>query len=211
MRIGIIGSGHIGGTLARRFVEVGHEVALSNSRGPETLAGLVTELGPRAQAMTAAEAARFGDLVVVSVPFGRYSEVPNEGVAGKVVIDTNNYYPRRDGHFEELDSDRTTSSELLQAHVSDARVVKAFNAILWSRLRDDGRSAGDGDRLGIPISGDDEQAKQTVAQLIDEIGFDPVDAGTLAEGGRRYQPGTAAYTDGLQTRELRARLAAGAD
>ena len=211
MRIGIIGSGHIGGTLARCFVDAGHEVAVSNSRGPETLADLATELGPRAQAMTAAEAARFGDLVVVSVPFGRYREVPNEAVAGKVVIDTNNYYPRRDGHFEELDSDRTTSSELLQAHLSGARVVKAFNAILWSRLRDDGRPAGDGDRLGIPISGDEEQAKQAVAELIDEIGFDPVDAGTLAQGGRKHQPGTPAYTDGLPTSELRASLAAGAD
>jgi len=211
MRIGIIGSGHIGGTLARCFVDAGHEVAVSNSRGPETLADLATELGPRAQAMTAAEAARFGDLVVVSVPFGRYREVPNEAVAGKVVIDTNNYYPRRDGHFEELDGDRTTSSELLQAHLSGALVVKAFNAILWSRLRADGRPAGDGDRLGIPISGDEEQAKQAVAELIDEIGFDPVDAGTLAEGGRKHQPGTPAYTDGLPTSELRARLDVGAD
>jgi predicted dinucleotide-binding enzyme len=211
MRIGIIGSGHIGGTLASRFVDAGHEVAVSNSRGPETLSSLVAELGGRAQATTAAEAERFGDLVVVSVPFGRYRELPTEAVAGKVVIDTNNYYPRRDGHFEELDSDRTTSSELLQAHLTGARVVKAFNAILWSRLRDDGRPAGDRDRLGIPISGDEEQAKRTVAELIDEIGFDPVDAGTLAGGGRKHQPGTPAYSDGLQTEELRARLAAWAD
>src|SRR5712691_12572601 len=141
-----------------------HEVALSNSRGPETLAGLVEELGSGAQAMTAAEAARFGAVVVVSVPFGRYRELPSDGVAGKVVI---------------------------------ARVVKAFNAILWKRLRDDGRSAGDGERLGIPISGDDEQAKRTVAELIDQIGFDAVDAGTLAEGGRKHQPGSPAYTEGL--------------
>ncbi len=209
--MGIIGSGHIGGTLARRFVDAGHEVAVSNSRGPETLAALVAELGPRAQAMTASEAERFGDLVVVSVPFGRYRELPTEAVAGKVVIDTNNYYPRRDGHFEELDSDRTTSSELLQEHLAGARVVKAFNAILWSRLRDDGHPVGDRKRVGIPISGDDEQAKRTVAELIDEIGFDPVDAGTLADGGRKHQPGSAAYTDGLQTRELRVRLGAGAD
>ena len=208
MRIGIIGAGHIGGTLARHFVDVGHEVAVSNSRGPETLAGLAEELGGRAQAMTAAEAARFGELVIISVPFGRYRELPAEAAAGKVVVDTNNYYPQRDGHFEELDSDHTTSSELLQAHLPGARVVKAFNAILWTRLRDDGRPAGDGERLGIPISGDEEQAKQEVAELIDEIGFDPVDAGALAEGGRKHQPGTPAYTEGLQTGELRARLAA---
>jgi hypothetical protein len=208
MRIGIIGAGHIGGTLARRFVDAGHEVGVSNSRGPETLAGLVEELGSGAQAMTAAEAERFGDLVVVSVPFGRYRELPTEAVAGKVVVDTNNYYAQRDGHFEELDRDRTTSSELLQTHLSGARVVKAFNAILWKRLRDDGRPGGDAERIGIPISGDDEQAKRTVAALIDQIGFDAVDAGTLAEGGRKHQPGTPAYTDGLPTGELRARLAA---
>lgn len=207
MRIGIIGTGHIGGTLARHFVDAGHEVAVSNSRGPETLAGLVGELDARAQAMTAAEAAQFGDVVVVSVPFGRYRELPTEAVAGKVVVDTNNYYRQRDGHFEELDSDRTTSSELLQAHLSGARVVKAFNAI-WTRLRDDRRPAGDGERVGVPISGDDEQAKRTVAELIDQIGFDPVDAGKLGEGGRKHQPGSPAYTAGLHTGELRIRLAA---
>ena len=206
MRIGIIGAGHIGGTLARRFVDAGHEVAVGNSRGPETLASLVAELGRGAQAMTAAEAARFGEVVVVSVPFGRYREMPSEGVAGKVVIDTNNYYPQRDGHFEELDNDNTTSGELLKAHLPGSRVVKAFNAILWSRLRDDGRPAGDRERVGIPISGDDAQAKRTVAELIDQIGFDAVDAGTLAEGGRKHQPGTPAYTNGLHTAELRTRL-----
>ena len=206
MRIGIVGAGHIGGTLARLFVGAGHEVAISNSRGPETLATLVEELGGRAQAMTAADAMRFGDVVVVSVPFGRYQQLPTEGVSRKIVIDTNNYYPRRDGRFEGLDSDRTTSSELLQEHLRGARVVKAFNAINWMRLRDDGRPTGYPDRLGIPISGDDEEAKRTVAELIDQIGFDPVDAGTLGEGGRKHQTGASAYTQGLPTAELRARL-----
>jgi predicted dinucleotide-binding enzyme len=208
VRIGIIGAGHIGGTLAKLVANAGHEVSLSNSRGPETLVRLVEELGGRVQALTAAEAERFGEVVVVSVPFGRYRELPTEAVAGKVVIDTNNYYPQRDGHFEELDSDRTTSSELLQAHLPDARVVKAFNAIQWMRLRDEGRPAGDPERLGIPISGDDEEAKRTVAELLDQIGFDPVDAGTLAQGGRKHQTGAPAYTQGLPTAELRARLSA---
>jgi 8-hydroxy-5-deazaflavin:NADPH oxidoreductase len=207
MRIGIIGTGHIGGTLARHFVDAGHEVAVSNSRGPETLASLVEELGDRAQAMTAAESARFGQVSVVSMPFGRYRELPGDAFEGKVVIDTNNYYPGRDGHFDELDSDRTTSSELLQAQLPGARVVKTFNAVVWTRLRDDGRPAGDSERLGIPISGDDEQAKRTVADLVDQIGFDPVDAGTLAEGGRKHQPGTPAYGGGFATEELRTRLA----
>jgi len=138
---------------------------------------------------------------------GRYREVPTDAVAGKVVIDTNNYYPQRDGHLEELDSDHTTSSELLQAHLPGSRVVKAFNAIQWMRLRDDGRPAGDPERLGIPISGDDQAAKRTVSELIDQIGFDPVDAGTLAEGGRKHQTGAPAYTQGLPTAALRARLA----
>jgi predicted dinucleotide-binding enzyme len=208
VRIGIIGAGHIGGTLAKLVANAGHEVSLSNSRGPETLVRLVEELGGRVQALTAAEAERFGEVVVVSVPFGRYRELPTEAVAGKVVIDTNNYYPQRDGHFEELDSDRTTSSELLQAHLPDARVVKAFNAIQWMRLRDEGRPAGDPERLGIPISGDDEEAKRTVSELTDQIGFDPVDAGTLAQGGRKHQTGAPAYTQGLPTAELRARLSA---
>jgi 8-hydroxy-5-deazaflavin:NADPH oxidoreductase len=151
---------------------------------------------------------RFGDVVVVSVPFGCYRKVPTEGVSGKVVIDTNNYYPRRDGHFDELDSDRTTSSELLQEHLRGARVVQAFNAINWIRLRDDGRPAGDPERLGVSISGDDAEATRTVAELIDQIGFDPVDAGTLSEGGRKHQTGAPAFTQGLPTAELRARLTA---
>ena len=111
MRLGIIGAGHIGGTLARRFVRAGHQVAISNSRGPETLQAVIEELGGRAWAMTAADAARFGEVVVISIPFGRHGDLPSSGFAGKVVIDTNNYYPRRDGHFPELDSDRTSSSE----------------------------------------------------------------------------------------------------
>jgi predicted dinucleotide-binding enzyme len=207
MQIGIVGTGHIGGTLAKLFVDAGHEVAVANSRGPETLGGLVEQLGAGARAVSAGEAMRFGEVVVVSVPFGRHRELPADGVAGKVVVDTNNYYPQRDGRFEELDSDKTTSSELLQEHLPDARVVKAFNAIVWTRLRDNGRPAGDAERIGIPISGDDDEAKQTVAKLMDEIGFDAVDAGTLAEGGRKHQPGTSAYTEGLPTAELRSRLA----
>jgi predicted dinucleotide-binding enzyme len=202
LRIGVIGAGHIGGTLAARLVAAGHEVAISNSRGPETLKGVVNG----AQPMTVEDAARFGEVIVVSIPFGRYREVPAEAVDGKLVIDTNNYYPQRDGHFPELDDGSTTSSELLQAHLPDARVVKAFNAISWTNLRDAGRPAGDPERLGIPLSGDDEAAKRTVAELIDQIGFDPVDAGTLAQGGRKLQVDAPAYGKGLPTSELRSRL-----
>jgi predicted dinucleotide-binding enzyme len=183
MRIGIIGVGHIGGALAKLFVDAGHEVLLSNSRGPASLTQVVADLGYRARAGTSAEAAAFGDVVVVSIPFGRYAELPREGFAGKVVIDTNNYYPGRDGSFPDLDADRTTSSELLQSHLSGSRVVKAFNAIPAGQLRDGGRPAGAVGRQAIPISGDDPQAKAVVATLIGEIGFDTVDAGNLSQGG----------------------------
>ncbi len=180
MKIGIIGAGNIGGTLARHFVRAGHEVAVANSRGPETLQEFVAELGEGARAVTPPEAIAFGEVVVVSIPLGRYRELPAEGAEGKIVIDTNNYYPQRDGHFEQLDSDRTTSSELLQAHMKGARVVKAFNAIYWVRLRDLGRPGDDPERIGIPISGDDEEAKgcRSGANRRDRL-----------RGSRRGQPG----------------------
>ncbi len=203
----MIGAGHIGGTLARLFIDAGHDVAVSNSRGPETLADLVAKLGPRARAMTPGEAAAFGEVVVVTIPFGKYRELPSEGMAGKVVADTNNYYPGRDGHFPELDEGRTTSSELLQAHLTGARVVKAFNTQYWHQLRDRGRPAGDADRVAIPIAGDDEEAKKTLAELIDQIGYDVVDVGRLAQG-RSLQPGSPVYTESLSRSEIQDRLAA---
>lgn len=205
MRIGMVGAGNIGSTLARHFVRVSHEVAVSNSRGPETLEVLVRELGDRARAMSAADAARFGEIGVVSVPFGKYRNIPVDGFDDKVVIDTNNYYPGRDGQFAELDEDRTTSGEMLAAHLPHARVVKAFNAIYWEHLRDGARPARAPDRIAIPISGDDEEAKRIVARLIDEIGFDAVDLGSLAVGGRKHQPGSVLYTADLSAAEMRRR------
>jgi hypothetical protein len=145
-------------------------------------------------------------VVVVSVPFGRYRDLPTEGLEGKIVIDTSNYYPQRDGSFAELDDGRTTSSELLQEHLR-ARVVKAFNSVNWVRLRDESRPADDPNRIGVPISGDDPEAKSVVADLIDQIGFDAVDAGSLGDGGRKHQPGTSIYGADLPTAELRAQLA----
>ena len=206
MRIGVIGTGHIGGTLAQHFVAAGHEVAVANSRGPETLREMETDLGRRAHAVTAEEAARFGDVVVVSVPFGRYTELPAADLDGKTVIDTGNYYPDRDGHYEELDQGRTTSSEMVQQHFGSAHVVKAFNAIRFDDLRDQAHRNGSTGRRAIPVSGDDPEAKGTVMQLIEEIGFDPVDAGPLGEGGRRHQPGTPVYTQDLTVYQLREKL-----
>src|SRR4051794_20298018 len=142
MRIGIIGAGHIGATLAKLFAGIGHEVALANSREPETLKGLISQLDGSVEAVTAKEAARFGQLVVVSVPYGRINELPAAELRDKVVIDTCNYYPERDGHDAELDQDTTTSSEKLRA-ATGADVVKAFNAVFWENLRDRGRPKGD--------------------------------------------------------------------
>lgn len=206
MRIGIIGSGNIGGTLARRLAEIGHPVSICNSRGPHTLRDLAAELGPDGEAATTHEVLRTGEVLIVSVPFGRYRELPSAGADGKVLIDTCNYYPDRDGRVDELDADLTTSSELIAAHFPGARVVKAFNAIYWSHLRDFGRPNGHPDRIGIPISGDDREAKDVASTLIDELGFDAVDAGTLAGGGRKHQPGTTVYTADMHTNQLYATL-----
>jgi predicted dinucleotide-binding enzyme len=208
MQIGIVGSGHIGGTLAEKFIEAGHEVGLSNAHGPQTLEVVAERLGDRACPMTVADAERFGELVVISIPFGRYLEVPAEPLAGKIVVDTTNYYPQRDGHLPELLDDSTTSSELLQRHLAGARLVKAFNTMRWDHLKVDGRDAGDRRRLAIPLAGDDDLAKHVVAGLVDQVGFDPVDAGRLGAGGRRLQPGSAVYAANLGAEETRRRLAA---
>ena len=189
---GLIGSGNIGSTVARLAVDAGHDVVLSNSRGPETLADLVAELGPQARAATATEAAEAGDVVVVTIPLKALGQVPQEPLAGKVVLDTMNYYPERDGHVAELDDESTTTSELLQAHLPDSRVVKVFNNIYFEHLRVLARPAGAGDRSALAIAGDDEAAKRTVAGLLDEIGYDTYDLGPLAEGWRT-QRDTAAY------------------
>lgn len=190
--IGLIGSGNIGSTVARLAVDAGHDVVLSNSRGPETLTDLVAELGERARAATAVEAAAAGELVVVTIPLKAYREVPVEPLRGKVVIDTNNYYPQRDGHIPELDDESTTTSELLQAHLPESKVVKCFNNIYFGFLGSMGRPKGDPDRSVLAIAGDDPGAKSTVAGFLDDIGYDAYDVGALAEGWR-YQRDTAAY------------------
>jgi predicted dinucleotide-binding enzyme len=201
VRIGIIGSGSVGATAARLFVDAGHEVAISNSRGAATLVDAADGLGSRAHAAGVAGAAAFGDLVLVAIPFGRYRELPATALAGATVIDANNYFPARDGHFPELDADDTTSSELLAAHLPGARVVKAFNSLNWRTLRDGGKRGPRDDRLALFMAGDDPDAKGRVATLIDEIGFAAVDTGGLADGGRRQQPGSPLIARELTARE----------
>ena len=205
--LGLIGAGNIGGQLARLAVAHRYDVVLSNSRGPETLATLVAELGPKARAATPAEAAKAGDIVVVTIPLRDYETVPVEPLAGKIVIDTMNYYPQRDGRIPELDTESTTTSELLQAHLPTSKVVKAFNHIYAAQLTTDGRPAGTKDRRALVIAGDDTGAKASVTRLLDELGFDVVDAGALKEGWR-IQRDTPGYGPRRTVTQLRQDLAA---
>ena len=205
--IGLIGSGNIGSTVARLAIAAGHDVVLSNSRGPETLSlsELIAELGPQASAGTARQGAERGDIVVVTIPLKNYREVPAEPLAGKIVIDTDNYYPRRDGNIAELDSEQTTVSELLQAHLPNSHVVKAFNHIRAGDLASQGQSGTQG-RRALAIAGDDAAAKAAVTALIDSFGYDVVDAGPLSEGWR-FQRDTPEYLPRLDTAGLIAALA----
>ncbi|MDQ8044780.1 MAG: NADPH-dependent F420 reductase [Solirubrobacteraceae bacterium] len=192
MKIGFVGAGHIGTALAGHFARLDHDLVLSNSRGPETLAQLVEQLGPNATAGTTEEAIAFGEIVVVTIPLKAVRSLPAEAFAGKTVIDTCNYYPERDGQFPELDNGSTTESEVVAAHLEGADVVKAFNSIYFVHLAEQGKPSGDPERRAIPIASDSGAAKQLVAQLIDQIGFEPVDAGELS-AGRKFENGAALY------------------
>ncbi|WUV68910.1 NAD(P)-binding domain-containing protein [Streptomyces sp. NBC_01478] len=190
--LGLIGAGNIGSALARLAIAAGLNVVVSNSRGPDTLADLVAELGEQARAATPAEAAQAGDLVVVTVPLSTYEKLPVAALAGKTVIDTMNYYPDRDGRIAELDSGEQTSSALVQRRLADSQVVKAFNSIDFVRLFTSARPVGADDRSALPVAGDDPAAKAQVAELLDALGFDAVDIGTLADSWRS-EPGTPVY------------------
>jgi 8-hydroxy-5-deazaflavin:NADPH oxidoreductase len=165
--IGLIGAGHIGSQIARAAIASGYDVVISNSRGPETLTDLVSELGPRARAGTTEDAATAGDLVVVAVPLKAIGDVPAEPLIGKTVIDANNYYPRRDGNIAALDDDSVTSSELLQSRLRGAKVVKAFNHIYARQITGDGTPPGTPNRRALAIAGDDPAARAQVAELIE--------------------------------------------
>jgi 8-hydroxy-5-deazaflavin:NADPH oxidoreductase len=183
--VGIIGSGAIGSTIARLAVEAGHHVVLSNSRGPETLADMVAELGPQASAATSGQAAAAGDIVVVSVPVKAFPDLPAAPLAEKTVIDTCNYDTERDGRIPELDSKSLTSSELLLRYLPNAMVVKAFNNIFFKHLLSLGRPAGAGDRSYLPIAGDSAPANAAVTAFIESIGYSVVDTGPLADSWRQ--------------------------
>jgi predicted dinucleotide-binding enzyme len=205
--IGFIGAGHIGSQLARLAVQHGYDVVVSNSRGPETLKDLVQELGPNARADTPTGSAQAADIVVVTIPLKNIGAVPAEPLAGKIVIDTNNYYPQRDGHIAELDNETLTTSELVQRHLPASKVVKAFNHLYAAALTTDGQPAGTPNRRALAIAGDDAEAKRVVGQLIDQFGFDVVDIGPLSESWR-IQRDTPGYGPRRTAEELRRDLAA---
>lgn len=204
--LGIIGAGHIGSQIARVAVAHGYDVVIANSRGPETLADLVAELGPRAKAGTAVEAGEAGDAVVVTVPLRAIDQIPVEPLAGKVVLDTNNYYFERDGRIEALDKGETTTSEIVQRHLPTSKVVKAFNHIFAADITSDGAPAGSENRRALAVAGDDAEAVAFVTRFYDEIGFDAVNVGPLSESWRveRDRP---AYVVRQNADELRANLA----
>ncbi len=207
MKIGIVGAGYIGGNAAKLFAQAGHEIAIANSRGPETLTELVAEIGENAKAVSVEEAARFGEIVFVSIPLGRYKELPADAFEGKIVIDTNNYYPERDGQIAELDAGKTTSSGLLQEHLPGAKIVKAFNTIWFEHLKTQGNSELPVERRRVIfVAGDDREAKKLVSELIEEIGFVAYDTGNLREGGKLQQPDSAIYNRNLTSGEAAAIL-----
>ncbi len=206
MRIGIIGAGRIGGTLTRRFRALGHEVFVANSRGPQSLADLAAETG--ATPATVEEAAHAGEIVVVTIPEGQIRNLPPNLFLSVppsvIVIDTGNYYPRqRDGRIDDIENGMPESL-WVQKQLGHA-VVKAFNNMYWRHLLERGLPPGTAGRLAIPVAGDDEAAKAFVMRLVDELGFDPIDAGSLADSWRQ-QPGTPAYAKDLDAPAMRKAL-----
>jgi len=204
--IGIIGSGHVGSSLAKAAIAHGYDVVLSNSQGPESLAGLVNDLGPHARAATPAEAAAAGDFAIVAIPITTIDQVPVEPLVGKVVIATINYFPGQPGHIAEVDNGTTTAPGLLQAHLPTSKVVRAFSMINAAEMSGDGHPDGDPRRRALALAGDDPAAKKLVAGLYNEFGFDAVDIGGLAESWR-VDAGQPAFVTRQNIAELKANVA----
>jgi 8-hydroxy-5-deazaflavin:NADPH oxidoreductase len=206
MNIGIIGSGNIGGTTARLFVNAGHVVAISNSRGPESLTSLVNSIGANIRAKKVEDAVKFGEVILLAIPWRRRQELlsVSELFDGKIVIDAMNPYSE---NFEVIDLDNSTSSEEVLKQIPSSRIVKAFNTIYYEHLRTKGNpNAAKEDRFAVFVAGDDLDAKVTVSKLIEDIGFAPVDTGSLRVGGRKQQPGSPIYNNPMTAKLARARL-----
>jgi 8-hydroxy-5-deazaflavin:NADPH oxidoreductase len=205
--IGIIGSGHVGSNLAKAAIAHGYDVVLSGSGKPDALDGLIAQLGPKARAGTPEEAGEAGDFAIVATPIAAVPSVPVAPLRNKVVIATINYFPQRDGHIAEIEDGTLTVPGVLQRHLADSKVVRAFSMLDAADMSGDGHPAGDPKRRAIAIAGDDAAAKQLVAGLIDEFGFDVVDLGGLAESWR-VDPGQKGFVTRQTAAELRANAAA---
>jgi predicted dinucleotide-binding enzyme len=194
MKIGIIGSGNIGGTAAQLFADAGHQVAISNSRGPQSLRDFEKSGGSNIKAMTIEEAIAFGDVILLAIPWIKRQELPSSGLLnGKIVIDAMNPYSE---NFEVISLEPSSSSEEVAKQLKGARMVKAFNTMYYQHLKTKGNTKlPKEDRTVLFLAGDDAQAKSIVSKLIDEIGFTPVDTGSLREGGRKQQPGSEIYNN----------------
>jgi 8-hydroxy-5-deazaflavin:NADPH oxidoreductase len=204
MKIGIIGAGSMARVLCRHAVNAGHSVMLSNSRGKNSLVSLASAAGGLAG--TPQEAADYGEIVIIAIPLGAYQSLPREPLQEKIVLDLLNYFPHRDGNIPELQRGELTTSELLAKHLPRTRIVKAFNSITVDDLITDPRPVGASARRALPIAGDDQEAKIIASRLIDELGFDVVDAGNLADSWRfeKFRP---VYCVALDKEALKATLA----
>ncbi|WP_327070600.1 NAD(P)-binding domain-containing protein [Kitasatospora sp. NBC_01250] len=205
MDIGILGSGMIGSAVGRLLVDAGHKVAIANSRGPESLEQLVSELGPLATAASIPQAIAFGDpVVVLAIPFGRYQDLPAAELAGRIAVDTTNYTPARDGRIGELASGSVTSSELIAGHLPGTRLVKSLNTLYYRTMLERARpGAPRAERTAFFVAGDDAEANALVARLVEEIGFAAVATGSLREGDARQGTGSAVFNVPLLVDQVR--------
>lgn len=204
--LGFIGAGKIGGTVAKLAAQLGYDVVVSNSRAPETLSDLVAEIGPSARAAWAAEASAAADIAMVSIPLKNIWQVDPAPLAGKIVLETNNYYPARDGRIEAIDEERATTTGLLQEHLPESRVVKIFNHINWTHIPTDGLPAGDPKRRALAIASDHADALDFARTFLDQLGYDAVDVGSVAESWR-IERGTPGYGARQTAAELTEALA----
>lgn len=204
MKVGIIGSGKIGGTLTRRLSALGYEVTVANSRGPQSLTEFAEQTG--AKAGTVQTAAEDADVVIIAVPLRAITDLPTSAFRGKLVVDANNYYAQRDGEIPEIIQGDISSARWVAEHLPGTRVVKAFNNIYAQHLAEYGRPAGATSRIALPVAADDGTAKRTVMSIVDDLGFDPVDGGTLDQSWRQ-QPNTPVYATDRDARGVREGLA----
>ncbi|WP_070970415.1 NADPH-dependent F420 reductase [Vibrio sonorensis] len=205
MKFGIIGAGFVGKAVAELLIANNHEVTIANSRDPKTLFSLMGSL-PQAKLGTVEEACQFADAIVVAIPLSNIDQLPKQYFAGKLILDANNYYPDRDGAIDVLDRFESTTSELLAAHLTQSTIVKVFNNIIASHINRDAKPKGEQKRRALPVASDNEQAKKRVMDLIDQLGFDPVDGGKLADSWR-FERSKPAYCFPQNVKEMEEAMA----